>query len=325
MKSKVKNQKSKILYLLPLLITGLPFVHAGEGKIAGMFLLDSLGGRAAALGNAGTALTGNLQSVGYNPSLVNTLHKRELYMQLQTTLGEVKTGALGYGQSGQWTGWAAQVVYMDAGTIHISLADGTQSSRDAQKDSVLSLSGGVSLAGVLDMGITVKQVSSKLVDAYSDNVIAGDAGVVLHMPVHGWIIGASVLNEGPELKYMTAKDPLPRLYRFGTSYTFCRQGDVKTLASIPWKAQDMEKISVFTFTADAVRDREGEMLYGTGVEWFYWPKAALRLGYQFGIPSEGFTFGFGLNLPAGYIIDYSMKMIDNLSDQHKVSLSFFWD
>ena len=75
--------------------------------------------------------------------------------------------------------------------------------------------------------------------------------------------------------------------------------------------------------ADELAARWGNMTGHLGMEWEYAKVAILRLGGIAGDNSVGFTGGVGF-LIKQWRLDYSIQMVDELTDRHRVAVSYFW-
>jgi hypothetical protein len=296
-----------------------------DPRTGGTTLLETIDARAAALGEAGSTLTGDVSGVAFNPAVVTTLSGPQLETQFQVAPGDVRTGLVSFGRTGPRVGWSASVVALDAGTIEIVPTSGAPSTERAQQDLVGALSGGAVLASWFRVGGTVKGLQSRLAGSYSGTAVAGDAGILVDLPVEGFRLGGAVQNVGSDLTYRETGDPLPLFYRGGLSYTFTTGDDEETPATSTglWYAGEHLSGSKIWLGADAVSDRWGNVTGNLGMEWTYAKLATLRLGGIVGDKSVGFTGGIGF-LVKQWRLDYSIQMVDQLTDRHRMAVSYFW-
>lgn len=300
-------------------------VWALDPRTGGTTLLETIDARAAALGEAGSALTGDLSGVAFNPAVLTTMEAPQLETQFQVAPGDVRTGLVSFGRTGPRVGWSASVVALDAGTIEIVPTSGAPSTERAQQDLVGALSGGAVLAPWFRVGGTVKGLQSRLAGTYSGTAVAGDAGILVDLPVEGLRLGGAVQNVGADLTYRETGDPLPLFYRGGLSYIFTTGEDEETPATSTdlWYAGEHLSGSKIWLGADAVSDRWGNVTGNLGLEWTYARVATLRLGGIVGDKSVGFTGGIGF-LVKQWRLDYSIQMVDQLTDRHRMAVSYFW-
>ena len=300
-------------------------VWALDPRTGGTTLLETVDARAAALGETGSALTGDLSGVNFNPAVLTTLANTQLETQFEVAPGDVRTGLVSFGQTGSRAGWGASLVALDAGTIDITPTSGAPYSKRAQQDLVGTLSGGVLLGSWFRVGATLKGLQSKLAGTYSGTAVAGDGGILVDLPVEGWRVGAAVQNVGSDIRYRSTGDPLPLFYRGGLSYTFTTGNDEETPATATdlWYASEHLSGSKIWLGADAVADRWGNVTGHLGMEWTYAKLATLRLGGIVGEKSAGFTGGIGF-LVKQWRLDYSIQLVDQLTDRHRLAVSYFW-
>ncbi len=296
-----------------------------DPRTGGTTLLETIDARAAALGEAGSTLTGDLSGVAFNPAVLTTMGGPQLETQFQVAPGDVRTGLVSFGRTGPRVGWSASVVALDAGTIDIVPSAGTPTTERAQQDVVGTFSAGARMGSWFRLGGTLKGLQSRLAGSYSGNVVAGDAGFLVDLPLDGLRLGGAVQNMGPDLTYRSSGDPLPLFYRGGLSYSFSTGNDEETPATSTdlWYAGEHLSGSKIWLGADAVADRWGNMTGHLGMEWEYAQVAILRLGGIAGDKSVGFTGGVGF-LIKQWRLDYSIQMVDELTDRHRVAVSYFW-
>lgn len=301
-------------------------LHAAEESLtAGRILSESVGARPSGLAEAGTALVGDLNALSFNPAGLSYMKRSEAIARFQASVGDVKGGSLAYGGHKGRLGWGLGMTFMDAGTIDLAFSDGRRFSRNAQRDVAGQLGLGLRLTDFLAVGAGGRFINSTLVEEYHASSFAGDAGLLVQMPVDGWLLGAAVRNMGGDLTYRNIGDPLPSETRVGTSYSYSPVADRRPedIPTDDWYMRDQEETPIFTVFLDGIRDAEGATSGAAGFEWTKWPKAAFRVGYGMGENTTGLTLGFGLNL-LKCSLDYSWRFVDDLSDAHRLSFSYYW-
>jgi len=309
-----------------IVLAMLPFAASAiDTRTGGLTLLETADARATALGEAATALTGDLSGVAYNPATLTTLEYAQFLSQFEASPGNVRTGLLGAGWTNQRVGLAASVAYLDAGTIDIVPTLGPAETRRAQQDFVGSLSAGAALAEGFRVGVTGKFLSSRLAEEASASTVAGDAGILVNLFVPGLRLGASAQNVGAGVKYLSVEDPLPTFYRVGISFEARSPEEEASTVGLggPWYMQMGQGRSRFWGGADAVIDRWGAVVGVVGFEWELARRAALRLGGRVGGEDPGVTGGVGFWLQR-WRLDYSIQLVDELTDRHRFTLSYFW-
>lgn len=304
------------------LLTALT-ARALDPRTGGLTLLETADARATALGEAGTALTGDASGVAYNPAVLTTLKGAQFLTQFQSAPGDVRTGLLGFAQSGDRWGWGLSAVYFDAGDVTINPSAGTSQTLNAQQDFAGTLSGGVAVSQGFRLGATVKGLSSTLAEEYSATAFAADAGLLADLPA-GFRLGASVQNVGQEITYRSVGDPLPMFYRLGLSFAGATGEEEVSLGdSAPWYMKQRAGRNSFWAGADAILDRWGAVVGALGFEWDYNHQAVFRAGGRLGGEETGLTGGFGFYIKS-WRMDYSIQLIDDLKDRHRITVSYFW-
>jgi len=149
---------------------------------------------------------------------------------------------------------------------------------------------------------------------------------VVQMPVKGWKVAGAVRNMGGQLKYIQSGDRLPGETRVGTSYAYSPSGIApeEPATEDEWYQRGENETAIFTVLADGVRDRAGKLSGAAAFELTKWPRAAFRAGYGWGENSTGLTLGFGANFLT-WSLDYSWRLINDLSDAHRISFSMYWE
>lgn len=316
----LRPKKILLGLILSLVLTASGW--AKKNQISGLSLLEWTDARAAALAEAGATLDGDLSGTYHNPAAAAWIGPGQFTTQVQVGVEDVKTGILSYGRSGTQVGWAMSVLYFDAGSIDLSLPSG-DSKRRAQQDLGLSLTGAWKMWDSVSLGATVKGFQSRLVEEYSAQTVATDAGLRWALPFAGFSVGASAQNMGGKLKYRREKEDIPTLYRFGLGYASPDRQDVQSDLNENWWMSEAMGRSFFTVALDGILDAEGDAAGLAGFEWDYAHRAILRAGYRASSDDSGVTLGVGFRLKK-YQLDYAVQMIDTLNDRHRLAFSFFF-
>ncbi len=307
-----------------LVLSSFQAAWALDPRTGGTTLLETMDARASALGEAGSSLTGDLSGVAFNPAVVTTMNGAQLETQFEAAPGDVRTGLVAFGRGGPRAGWSASLVYLDAGTIELVPTVGTPTTARAQQDLVGTLSGGLALTSWFRVGGTVKGLQSKLVEDYSATAVAGDAGILMDLPLPGLRLGAAAQNLGADIAYRSSGDPLPRFYRGGLSYTFSTDNeDASVPMATTWYGSQSLGSSKIWVGADAVLDRWGAVSGNLGFEWDYAHKAIFRLGGILGAEGEGVSGGVGFWIQS-WRLDYAVQFVNEVTDRHRLSVSYFW-
>lgn len=274
---------------------------AGEETMAGVTLLQPMGGRAAALAEAYTTAEDDVLALHYNPAA--PLKSPQAVTFYQRGIVEDSFGLLGVGSPTPFGKLAATILFYDAGSINLDNGAGQARTVSAQRDYLLTLSGGWHPLNGLSLGVNAKAMRSTLVDEFTANGYFLDFGV-LYKPVPQWAFGTSVQNLGTGLAYGSSSEEVPRTIRVGVSHRF--QFPPNQL----WLAFDTTK------AADDSRPQSH-----VGLEYLFARALALRAGYQDGLDTGRLTTGLGFRLRA-LGLDYALIPFGSLGTAQKMTLSY---
>ncbi len=296
-----------------------------RAEVSGRLLGDSLGARASGLAEAGTAMTGDLGALSFNPAGLPFMKQYESTARFQKSVGDVTSGVLGVGGLLGPVGWGVSAGYLDAGTIDLAFTSGASYSRRAEQDYVVQGGVGFPLFSGVTLGLGAKSFHSTLVQDFTATAVVGDAGLLVKTPLTGLLVGASVRNVGGKLTYISAGDSLPTEERAGISYSYNPEGvrDFNDESAPVWSNSSAAEVPLFTVLLDGIRDRSGAYAGAGGVEWTGLSNAALRIGYGWGENATGLTLGLGIKMNR-FSLDYSWRLVDNLADSNRLSLSVYW-
>ncbi len=287
---------------------------AGAASTGAQVLRRPLTARAAALGGALTASAG-IDGFGVNPAGLAALRRPEAVSTFNSGVADDAFGFLGGAAPVKGAVAAAGITYYDAGSVDIVALDGAQSTVRAERDYLGTAGGAVPLGAGLSVGALAKVYRFTLADAASASGFAADAGVQWAAPVRGLRLGASVQNAGPGVKFESASDPLPLTERAGLAWTLeTRPADA---------AGTYYSDTRLTLSADQVQVRgdaatlaaAGEFALDVGAA----TSLAVRLGWVFGSPTDGISFGVGVR-ERRFVADYALAAKKDLGDVHFVSL-----
>lgn len=272
--------------LLPLILAILPATLRPAG-VAGADVLNTRpSARASALGGAFVALGDDLSGLSYNPSSLANITGPSLDFLHFAAVDSVSLEDISYAQPFDFGVPAAAIVYRGQPSISNPLAsdapvvasDLVISAAFAAKMSSLQLP----LPGFLQQatgGVAAKFVDSQL-GQYTAYTGALDLGLRTDVG-DGIMLGGSLLNIGPPIKFISVADPLPATALLGLSRAFDPIWGNQINA-----AADLE-VPFFDTT---------EMHFG--LEDWVFKSLALRVGYVLDSAQSlnGLTAGFGVLL-----------------------------
>ena len=305
-KSKLKNPKSKqcIFIILIFLVGIFDFgfgisAEAGIGSSSGAdFLRLGGGARPLGMGEAFVAQADDASAIFYNPASLSRLNFPEVLTMYnshfvgtsQQVVGiayPLNFGVLGIGYSG-----------LGSGDIQGYDNTGAVTSTFNTQSSSLTISLGRRINTNFSFGIGAKSISEKL-EASSASTFALDGGLT-YLVNPQFCLGASALNLGSPLKFISENTPLPTSYRLGAAFST--------------KLFD-ENINL---NSDLVSFPEG-LKINLGAEYLIRNFLALRMG------SAGGTLRAGLGLYANlFAFDYAYLGHADLGAAHQVSVSILF-
>ena len=317
---------------------------AGAGRTSAPILVLGGGTRAAALGGAFAAVSGDVTSLFWNPSGLANMDEIQTtlaYTDYSELFGEASkgiyhalfAGAIPFGEYGVF---GATLKAQGQGVIDITIDSPTvKRQENLGTNWVLALSYADSLSDNLLAGITGKIIQQKLTEDYVSNAYAVDFGAqytlnILPIPI---TFGTAIQNWGTRVQFKDKEqsDPLPRKCRMGTlvdlietDYHRFRIVADLTAAIDKWKENEDEIESYLELNPDKTK-KDAKADQGVGIHAFRWRNMqksfgaeywfgnilALRVGYNdtpgINLPSfdEHFTYGLGLRA-MNYQLDYAL-------------------
>jgi hypothetical protein len=306
-----KMFRTSSILALVLIVIFCPTAEAGEPGTSGfLFLRLGNGARACGMGEAFTAVSDDATSIYYNPAgmanvegvELNVTHSEwmiDIRFEQVSVVNEMLGGAVGLTFTGLYYGELDR--YRDFPSLS---PDGTFSPYD------LALAAGYATDVIpnLSMGATVKLIYSKI-DFESATGYALDLGVMHRTMVEGLTLAASILNLGPEAKFVEEKFYPPFQLRGGASYRYSPQ----------WLS------GTIIVAADAVfpNDGDGEVKLHMGAEYSFERLFSVRAGYKGNYYVQGPTFGIGVSYNR-LRFDYAfMSISHDLENSHRFSINVF--
>jgi hypothetical protein len=198
-----------------LLLILLLLAAASRAAETAPFLDIGVGARALAMGGAGTALSGDANSVYWNPAGLAGLERREA----SASHAELPQGSrhdfLAYAHPTPAGAFAGAVTYLSHGGIAGRDALGRPTGDFGASDAAVSVAFGRDL-GFASAGAAVKYLRSHIASAEAQGA-AVDLG--LRRAFGPAALGAALRNLGPGLKYDAERDELPLRAALGAAYS----------------------------------------------------------------------------------------------------------
>lgn len=326
--SKVEGQshffRAAVLVFAVVVVVGFIRPEAASanekaGTTVMQFLKLGIGGRACAMGEAGTAAAEGVAGMYWNPASLNGVGKREVMFMHGEWFQDVRYEFLGYGQEitdGSWLGcYASYLNYgeliltkEDTGGLHDEEEDGTFNAWDL----LVALSYAEKLSYNWYWGMTGKVVMEENATVRATGY-ALDAGIIYRfnperMSLLPERIGLSVRNLGLPVKFEQETASLPVEIRLGSCWTFNEAEQVASLdIAVPF---------------------DNNVMLHAGGEWWLGSILAIRAGYKYRIGKNdlgylaGLTAGVGLKIKK-FGLDFAFVPYGDLGETYRVSLK--WD
>jgi hypothetical protein len=280
--------------------------RADAGNEGASFLEIPIGGRAAALGGAYTALAEDSYGIVWNPAGLGQLRQSELSTMHLSYLQSVSYEYAGLALKPAGNGGVGVAVqYLRPGEIDSTDALGNPAGTFGGHFAAYTLAGGLPVGQYLSVGVAGKLVEAGIGDA-SASALAVDLGALVK-PNATWSFAAVASNLGGGLRFLSSSDSLPAAFRLGAAFN-------------PDPA--------WTVAAQGTFYKQPTNSIQAGVEWRPNPALALRGGYHsdpadsLGF-SAGWTAGLGLSL-WGQQFDYAWAPFGDLGNSHYFSLVLHW-
>lgn len=326
-----------IVWMVAACAAGPVFAQSKVGTTIGTFLRIEPGARGAALGNAGSALSGGIESVYYNTGALGLLEGAAVQYSHSMWFADIKYDyaavAVPVGGLGNLF---ASMTALGSGDIAVRTVEqplGTGVNYDVT-DVALGIAYGRRITSRFSAGIQANYITEKIWNT-SDHTMTFNVGTIYRLTEGGVNLGFSLSNLGTQARF-TGRDldiqydadpdsygdnsalpavqstdsfPLPGLFRLGLS--------------VPYQAGDENE---FLFLIEGLHPNDNSESMNLGLEWTLRRLLSLRCGYQtlFQTDSElGLTFGFGVAGDLGpnrYILNYAWADHEYLEATHRLTM-----
>ena len=344
MKIKIRKQRAErtentgiFFGILPLLITvfyilsSITSVYAsGPGTVAGQFLKTDISPRALGMGGSFVAVADGIYSVTYNPAGMGQLYLPEVSAMHLSGFSDNKTQFVALGAPLPFQGLSDigrpglgfSALFESDGEFTYRSIDPTNGSiytksMEAEKNMVLALSCGekvfdedVDIEGYNAsikqyMGLSLKYLSSRLLDTYSASSFLFDAGYLITETKIGLSLGASISNIGGKLKYVNKEESLPTILRLGASY---------------FRPTVMAQTLLFSLEGDIYTNEKLKALK-FGMEYHFQKFFNLRMGYKAMTDNNGLTMGVGF-FHEGIELDFGVSVSNEVFNTSQISFTY---
>lgn len=262
------------------------------------FLRLGVGARALGMGGAHTAVAADAHAAGWNPAGLSGLARPELGFTHAELFDDARYDYAAFAQPTRLGTIGASGAYLSQGSLQGRDERGRPTGGFTAADSAASVS-----FAARGLGASVKFVQSRIADA-SAQTVAFDLGARRELPGRGPgvpMVGLSLLNLGPGLRFADERSQLPLTAAAGVAYRL----PLGLLLAADFKHRP--------------HSRQNEVSVGT--EYAVLSGFAVRAGYGAAARSGlgGMAAGFGIKA-FDYSIDYSMTPFGELGNVQRFSL-----
>lgn len=267
------------------------------------FLKIGVGGRAAGMGEAYTAVVDDATASYWNPAGLRQLKNQQLFLVHNEWLHDVRSEYVTFAIPAKNYTLAFSLNSINIGDIELR---GRQPSVDpiatfTAHDLAIGVSYARSIREEWDVGINLKYLFEKIYIEES-NGVAVDLGVQYHPQKLPLTFGLTLQNLGTMSDLRDTAPELPRLLRLGLAYrpTFLQN-------------------SQLLLASDFVHDFEGNSHLHLGAEYLLKEYFAVRFGYQSGYELKNVQFGFGFQ-SGKILLDYGyIPLQQDFGQGHRLS------
>jgi outer membrane protein OmpA-like peptidoglycan-associated protein len=273
----------------------------GPGSTIFPLLRIDMGPRAAALGGAFSALSGDVSLILFNPSGIADMKSSEISVGRQEWFAGFKDHYLLFAIKQPLGTIGIGGIFSSVGGIE-TWSDENERGEDISVSSwILTIGYAEEVLEELKLGASLKLLHEDLYLVKGDGV-AFDLGFQV-TPFSWFSLGGSLQNVGSGVKYGKNRYPLPRLFRFGGALS-------------PFKS--------LILVADGVSPRGGDFEIHLGIEYTIQNLISLRIGWRNG-PQEmelgGWTYGVGALIKRIYL-DYAFVPYGKLGYTHRFGIKY---
>jgi len=336
----MKNIKIYYIILLSTLVTfsyaqedASPDIVTKVATCAANWLKLDTGTRAIAMGGAYTAAANGISGVPYNPASIAFIDNQEAFLSQTQYVADITYNVMGYGRNLSGSDFVGLHIFaLDSGPMAITTEDEPDGTGQDFKVTGICIRGTYarSVTDRLRIGFTGKYIREDIYTSYMQT-FAFDIGSNFNTGIYGFILGMSVTNLGPEVKFggeglevdidddtfskITEEFPLPMTFRLGIMNELIGPNS-------DFMRSDSQRL---LFTLDGINSRDYTVQGVMGLEYGWRDIAYLRFGNKFGHDTAKWSFGGGFNINASDFsvgLDYAYVNYSVLDFTHQFGLNF---
>jgi hypothetical protein len=304
--------KWKIIAIVMLLITSSLFAqYERPGSSAEQALKIDVSARGAGMAGAYISMVKGAEATYYNPAVIAESEGTDIALNHNEWFAGINHEFMAithnFGDYGAF-GFSIMGLYADEMKVRTPLQpDGTGESFYAGSY-VLGLTYARRLTDNVTFGGSVKYLTSKLYDQFTENVVLMDISANYDTGYRGHRFGLSITNFGQSIKYVNEEYPMPTAFTFGMSIN----------------ALDAENYKLAVI-GSATKPNDGTPLGKLGTEFNFMNMFFLRAGYNIGHDVAKYAFGLGAEQKLIGItlrLDYAYSDFSTLGAAHRLGMGF---
>ncbi|MDD3626134.1 MAG: PorV/PorQ family protein [bacterium] len=294
--------------LSSVLIVVISMFSLCSANITGSYLNIGIPGRSVGMGEAYTAVNGDINSLFFNPSGIAGLEDHSFFMSRNIWFEGITQDSIGYAGNFGFGVLGVGIVMLDYGDdIPGYDALGNSIGNLEANNMVLNLNYANTCGPRFSYGVRYRMVKETLADETASASLLGfGLGYKLS---ESFQLGLDIENIGQEMKFIESGDQFPRTVKLGICYHHLFSYDHGLVAS-------------FDFNNDAYESFRGNL----GLEYGFRNMYFIRTGYKINYDLYGLTFGAGVNFPilnrVKIAVDYAFQDMDIMGDTHRISIAF---
>ena len=245
-----------------------------------------------------------LHSIGLNPANIASRDSYGVLFSHTEWIQDIRTECLSVAAPLSLGSVALSIANTSIDGIELRTVPGSATGTFNAQSTSFQLTYGVELTKNIHIGITPKYLYEKIfVDEATGYGM--DAGILYSTPVDGLILGFSMTNLGSLSAFRNERTDLPSQVHFGGTYSFAWDELIFRAAT--------------TFSSELGTSLNHCALGGEAT---YDHALSVRLGYQTGIDSRGFSAGIGFRYSV-VLVDYAyIPFSMQLGNSHLISIGF---
>ena len=333
----------KIYYIILLSFT-LSFSYGQEDSspdvvtkvatCAANWLKLETGTRAIGMGGAYTAAANDISGIPYNPASVAFINNQSAFLSQTQYVADITYSVMGYAQNLTGEDFVGVHIFsLDSGSMPVTTEDEPDGTGQDFKVTGVCIRGTYArrVTDRLRIGVTGKYIREDILTSYMQS-FAFDLGSNFNTGLYGFVLGMSVTNLGPEVKYggkgleveledgqiysqITEEFPLPMTFRLGLvnevmgpESEFIKSDNHKLLLAV-----------------DGINSRDYTVQSVMGLEYGWKDMAYLRLGSRLNHDTASWSFGGGFDIDTDSFnigLNYAYVNYNILDFTHQFGLNF---